>query len=533
MELRNYQKDVINNVLLHLQTNKRCCVSLATGGGKTVIFSEIVNHIENKILICVHREELINQTSETLKKEHDILLPNTKSKNINKNICVAMVQTLHNRIKKHEININDFDTLIIDECHRGEFMKILDKFNGMVIGFTATPNYEKNRYFWLCSKCGTTEVKSGECCNRKLQKYKENIPLAEYYHTLIHGIEISELIEQNYLVKDENFLLQVDTTRLVFDPSKNDYTEESIGLVFGSTEAIKNTINVYKELAFGKKTIIFNPNTLVNRLLFESMKNEGLNVKMYDSNNSEENRRDLVEWFKNTPDAVLLNVQVFTTGFDCTDVEVIFLNKKTQSINLFLQMVGRGGRITDKIFKPSFRVIDMGNNVSDLGEWSEKRNWDNYFYKKEVKQVGKPLPAAIRTCHNCENIIAANSIICPECGVEKKYHGSGVVGLPQRNGKPVIPSPKQIIDYCEKKELDCLSARKIVYNYIAQMFDNTNFDTYYKHKCNGELFNRTQKFITPYYFAIQNSILEGNRIIKITHFTNETIRAIDRRYNTI
>jgi superfamily II DNA or RNA helicase len=112
MELRNYQKDVINKVLSHLQKNKRCCVSLATGGGKTVIFSQIVNHIESKILICVHREELVYQTSATLKKEHDVLLPKTKSKNINKNVCVAMVQTLHNRIKKNEINEIDKNTVL-------------------------------------------------------------------------------------------------------------------------------------------------------------------------------------------------------------------------------------------------------------------------------------------------------------------------------------------------------------------------------------------------------------------------------------
>jgi len=530
MVLRDYQKDVINNVLLHLNTNKRCCVSLATGGGKTVIFSEIVNLLNGKTLVCVHREELVFQTSNTLKKEHDLLLPKTKY--ISKDIFVAMVQTLHNRMKKKQININDFDNIIVDECHRGEFMKILEKFEGKVIGFTATPNYEKNRYFFQCTKCGTEYDKADECCNRKLQKYKENIPLSDFYHTLIHGVEINELIKDNYLVKDENFLLDVDTSRLVFDPAKNDYTEESIGLVFGSPEAIKNTVKVYKELCLDKKTIIFNPNTLVNRLLYEEMTLHNLPVKMYDSNNSDENRHDLVEWFKNVPNAILLNVQVFTTGFDCTDVEVVFLNKKTESINLFLQMVGRGGRPTDKIFKPSFRVVDMGNNVRDLGKWSDERNWNKYFYHKEIKEVGKPLPTAVRVCHNCEKIVAANSIICPECGAEKKYNYGGVTGLPKREGKPIIPQPKQIIEYCEANKLDCLLARKIVYNYVAQMFEDVNFDTFHKFKSNGQLFERTQNFIKPYYFEIQKSNLEGNRIIKITHFTNETIKAIERRYIT-
>lgn len=530
MQLREYQKEVRDKVILHLKENQRCCVSLATGGGKTVVFSSIVNELKGKTLICVHREELVHQTSRTLSVEHDLLLPKVKS--VSKDVCVAMVQTLHNRIKKGEININSFDTLVIDECHRGEFMKILDQFTGKVIGFTATPNYEKKRYFYKCLNCGHEQETSGDCCKRKLKKYKENVPLSTYYHKLLHGIEINELIEQGYLVKDDNFILDIDTSRLVFDNVKNDYTEESISLVFGSDEAIKNTVKVYKELAQGRKTILFNPNTLVNKKLFDAMISEGVNAKMFDSNNSDENRHDLVEWFSKTPDAVLLNVQVFTTGFDCTDVEVVFLNKKTQSLNLFLQMVGRGGRITDKIFKPCFRVIDLGGNISDLGAWSDKRDWNDLFYKKECKPVGAPTPAAVRTCHACESVVAANSLICPMCGEEKKYNqGNQVVGLPKRNGKPVIPSPTKILFYCMRNDLDCAEARKIVYNYVAEMFEDVNRSAFLKHKASGLLYTKTKMFIMPYYFAIQKSTLKGNKCRTIEAFTNETIKAIERSYD--
>lgn len=529
-ELREYQKDVRDKVLSHLKENTRCCVSLATGGGKTVIFSELVSRLEGRVLICVHREELVHQTSTTLSVDHDLLIP--KVKTISKNVCVAMVQTLNNRIKKGEVDINSFDYIIIDECHRGEFMKILNIFNGKVVGFTATPNYEKTRYFYKCLACGSEESSPGKCCKRKLKKYKENIPLSEYYHTLIEGVEINELISQGYLVPDENYILDVDTSYLVYNEKIQDYTEESISLVFGSDEAIQNTIDVYKDLALGKKTILFNPNTLVNKRLYRAMLQHGINCKMYDSNNAEENRSELVEWFNNTPDAVLLNVHVFTTGFDCTDVEVVFLNKKTKSINLYLQMVGRGGRITNKILKPSFKVIDMGNNNEDFGKWSDKRDWKPYFYNKETKPVGSSSPASVRDCHSCESIISANSLICPECGVERVYNG-GVNGKPRRDGKPVIPSPKKIIEYCETNNFDTLQARKIVYQYVASMFEGVKYDTFRIKKASGELYYRTFDFVKPYYFAIQRSGLEGNRVRTIQSFTNETIKEIERRYNRL
>ena len=528
--LRDYQQRIVNDVLFHLENNNRCCVSLATGGGKTVVFSEIVNILKGRTLICVHREELVHQTSATVLLSHDLLI--SKTKKVEKNVCIAMVQTFWNRIKKKEIDVNSYDNIIIDECHRGEFIKILEDYKGKVIGLTATPNYEKIKYFYKCLKCGNEYSLNQKCCKRETKKYKQNVPLAEYYHTLIHGIEINELIEKGFLVKDENFILPIDTSKLVYNEALGKYTDESIALVYATSKAIRNSYDTYMNLAYGKKTIIFNPNTIVNERFYDYMVKNGVNAKMFDSKNQNENRHELVEWFKNTRDAVLLNVQVFTTGFDCTDVEVIFLNKKTKSLNLFLQMVGRGGRITDKIFKPSFQVIDMGNNINDLDAWSDKRDWNELFYNRFVLPCGKPQPAKVRTCHECETIMPANTLFCPQCGAEKKYHGYEVTGLPIINGKPVIPNPDKIIEYCEKNNLDCLNARKIVYDYVSKMFKETPFEIYYKHKASGNLFSQTQKFITPYYFAIQKSNLEGNRIIKITHFTNETIKKIERRYYT-
>jgi superfamily II DNA or RNA helicase len=529
MELRLYQKNVMNKVLLHLENNNRCCVQLATGSGKTAIFSKLVEHLEGRVLICVHREELVLQTSNTLKIEHDLLIP--KIKKVSKDICIAMVQTLNNRIKKGEVKLNSYDFIVVDECHRGEFMKILDNFKGKVIGFTATPNYEKSEIFYKCLNCGKESFKQIKCCTKENKKHKRIIPLSKYYHTLIDGIDIDELIEQGFLVKDENYCIEVDTSELVFDPFKNDYSDKSSSLVFGSPNAIQNTIDVYYKLCFDKKTILFNPNTLVNKRLYDAMVKRNLPVKMYDSKNSEHNRHELIEWFKNTPNAILLNVQVFTTGFDCTDVQVVFLNKKTASLNLYLQMVGRGGRITDKIFKPSFQVIDMGNNNADHGAWSDKRDWQEKFYFSETKTLGPPLPASIRVCHKCESIVAANSLICEICKTEREYK-NGIVGMPVLNGKPVIPNPEKIIEYCENNNYDMLIARKIVYLEVSKMFKNVTYITFKIKRENGILYERAKKFLIPYYFAIQNSKLEGNKFRRLESFVNETIKEIERRYIT-
>lgn len=508
-KLRDYQKKIIKTILDELKNGeKKMCVSLATGGGKTVIFSELINYLDGSILILVHREELVLQTSNTLTVEHESLTQKIK-KLKGKKILVSMVQTFSRR----KIDINSFDYVIVDECHRGDFMKVIKSYKGNLIGFTATPNYEKKE----------VSIINGD-------KYRENIPLSSYYGKLIHGIEIDELISLRYLCPEEHYSLDVDTSRLVWDDFRQEYTDESVSLVFGSEEALENTLQTYLKLAKGKKTMVFNPNTLVNKKLYKKMFAAGLNVKMYDSVNSDLSRLELVEWFRKERDAILLNVQVFTTGFDVTDVEVIFLNKHTHSINLYLQMVGRGARITNNIFKPSFLVIDMGNNLSKHGYWSDKRSWNDYFYNNEKKIIGKPKPANTRVCHNCNAVVAANSLICPYCSAEKKQTINGVVGLPKLNGKPIIPDPKKIIEYCMDNNLTTLIAKKIIADYVVKMFDEVSYDSFLNHKENGNLYFRTKKFLTPYYFSIIKSDLEGNKKIKLETFINHNIAKIERKY---
>ena len=524
MELREYQKQVITHIQ---QANKqRVCVSLSTGGGKTLIFSELVNTTDDRILILVHREELVHQTARNIKRPYGLITPKTKYKN--ESVAIAMVQTLKNRLNK--IDINSFDTLIVDECHRGEFLSVLEKYKGRVIGFTATPNYEKIEYFYKCTKCGSEHTEAKKCCNVQLEKYKRTVPLARYYNELINGVSISKLIKDGYLVPDEHHVYQTDETIEVYDHKTGELTEESANAIYGSKEGIATSVNVFNQLCRGKKTIIFNPNTLVNRLLYEAMVKEGINCKIYDSNNSDENRTDLIKWFENTPDAVLLNVHIFTTGFDCTDVECIFLNKKTRSVNLYIQMVGRGGRITDRIFKPKFTVVDIGNNLELFGKWSDERDWSEYFYKSKVSPVGSPKPMQTRECHKCEAILAVNSLTCQYCGSERVYNGIAKGSL-NLAGKKVMPRPEAIVKYCETVGLDCNFARRLTIKYVVELFENTPQKTFEKHYLSGHLSYATKKHLLPYYFAISKSNLEGNRNRKLETFVEQTITEIENYYN--
>lgn len=139
-ELYDYQKGDIDKIFERLDNapnDYHLLYQLPTGGGKTVIFSEIVRRYlskhNKKVVVLTHRIELCKQTSKML-KGFDV-----KNKIINSNIkelpdqdeysCfVAMVETLKNRLNDEKLMIDNVGLVIIDEAHYNSFRKLFSQF---------------------------------------------------------------------------------------------------------------------------------------------------------------------------------------------------------------------------------------------------------------------------------------------------------------------------------------------------------------------------------------------------------------------
>ena len=151
-ELYDYQLADIDRIFRrmdHVVDNYHLLYQLPTGGGKTVIFSEIVRRYlekhDKKVVVLTHRTELYKQTSKMLKTF------GVKNKVINSAIkelpdqddyqCfVAMVETLKNRLNENKLKIENVGLLIIDEAHYNSFRKLFTHFKkSFILGVTATP----------------------------------------------------------------------------------------------------------------------------------------------------------------------------------------------------------------------------------------------------------------------------------------------------------------------------------------------------------------------------------------------------------
>ena len=359
-ELYDYQQKDIGKIFKVIDAHPEhynLLYQLPTGGGKTVIFSQIVREYiqrtNKKVLILTHRIELCKQTSKMLTGfgvRNKII--NSKIKELpdqDDYMCfVAMVETLNNRLNDDKVELDNIGMVIIDEAHYNSFRKLFKFFEkAFILGVTATP---------LSS-------------NIKL-------PMKDNYRELIVGDSISSLIEKGFLAKANTYSFDVGLSTLKVGIN-GDYTVKSSEELYSNFSMQEKLLDAYMEKSQGKKTLIFNNGINTSKEVYETFRNAGFDVRHLDNTTSKQDRRDILRWFKKTPDAILTSVSILTTGFDEPTVETIILNRATKSLTLYYQMIGRGSRVLPR--KDEFTVIDLGNNAARFGLWSAPVDWKQIF----------------------------------------------------------------------------------------------------------------------------------------------------------
>jgi superfamily II DNA or RNA helicase len=537
-----HQEKSINEILQHLEIKNKVLFSLATGGGKTAVFSfltkRFIKKTGKKVLIVAHRDELINQTASTLRKigvTVETVVASKKSLNHLSNTYVAMIQTLKKRLQKDDNFLKDVGLIIVDEAHLLFHKEIFDYYpDAKILGVTATPVVLKKVNFTKCARCGKEYDNVETCCNIETYEYVRPFVLSEIYEDLIIGRSITDLIEDGKLIRELVYKTgNLDRSALKIDAKTGDFDNQDEQIEKGLFDVVKN----YKEIAVGKKTIIFNSSAKINLLVFEAFQAEGFeNVKMFDSVNDSENRKLVLEWFKNTPDAILCNVSIFTTGFDEPSVECVILNRATLSRALFLQTVGRGGRPCDSIYKPYFTLIDGGGNVEAFGKWSDEIDWKPIFYGTDSKP--KPKKEAlenVKQCNECGYIHAKNLLECPECGFseperERELLVSGEVA--KLVDAVPLPDGNKIVTYCLKLGRDRNFAWLVLQSQILDMFfyHNVSSGNFSNVVLNGEFEISIRNLIKQPYAIIQGSSLESGTMRTKAYLVNKIKNKLEKYY---
>jgi superfamily II DNA or RNA helicase len=395
IQLREYQEKSIQAIRQSFaQKHQNLIFCLPTGGGKTLTFSEIARRTLEKdalarVLILTDRIELLTQAGGALHRsgmEVGLIMAGRSSYIPRNRVIVGMVETFYRRLQKGW-QIPHLKLIILDEAHKGNFKKIIKHFEGSevkIIGATATPLSQSTKD-----------------------------PLKNYFSDIVVGTDIPELIELGYLAKPKYYAVKLNIT--AHTGSDGDYKLNELYDDFNKVKVYEGVLENYQAHALGKKTLVFCVNIEHAQKTTQVFMDAGHSARCLTSLDDATTRKEILKWFAQTPEAILINCGVLTTGFDEPSIECIILNRATKSLPLYLQMVGRGARVIPGM-KDQFAIIDMGNNLYTHGRWEMRRDWEKIFlFPKQAKEKAAEIEN-IKYCPECNTVLVIQAKECPECG---------------------------------------------------------------------------------------------------------------------
>lgn len=322
MKLRKYQIEAVNAVLRELAVKQSTLLVMATGTGKTIVFSQIATRFK-RVLVLAHRDELIQQAVD---KYGIAIIPSptscreigiekaTQHASRDCGLVVASVQTLRGKRLK-SWHPNHFDLIIIDEAHHASaisYRRIRDHFKSTkVLGVTATPN-------------------RGD---------KQDI--MQHFDSVAYEYSLAQAQKDDYLcnIRFERLHIEVDLNRV--RKTAGDLNDADSGAAVN--KFLTDIVVEAKPLLENRKCIAYLPLIETSKQFTAICKQHGIKAIHVDKDTK--NRQAINQQFKNGDFQILSNVMVYTEGFDEPSVSAILPLRPTLNTSLYMQMVGRGTRI--------------------------------------------------------------------------------------------------------------------------------------------------------------------------------------------
>lgn len=375
--LRDYQQLAKVEIFSKWNLVDNILYQMPTGTGKTRLFTSIIrdinvwglrHNLNYRILIIAHRSELIEQSSHSLDKyriKHGVLAGTMKDKrDLTRAIQVASIQTITHPSNRYLIEELQFDFIIIDEAHHAvansyqklwEFCPYAKK-----LGVTATP--------WRMNNSGFARIFDAYIPSMSIKEFIQKGWLATYqYYSIPKNSEIIKSIES---------IREFDI--------EGDYKSSSLIEVFDTLKIRAQLYNSYAKNAFGKKGIIYSISREHSEHICSQYRSHNVTIENIDSKTPAKVRENIIKAFKDCEIDIIVNVDIFSEGFDCPDIEFIQLARPTKSLVKYIQQVGRGLR---KNGDKQCVILDNVGMYSLFGLPDEDRDWNSFFFGNEIEHV--------------------------------------------------------------------------------------------------------------------------------------------------
>lgn len=365
-QLRDYQQEAANIAVERLRRNedKPFMLVLATGAGKSLVIAEICHQLDAPVLILQPSKEILEQNYNKL-LSYGITDVSMYSASMNsKKIAKFTYATIQSIYRKPELFIH-FRYVILDECHglnpknkNGMLTTFLEAIGCKnVCGLTATPYRLDQKYFKEGDQLFYTSY---------LKMLNRLFPF--FFKTIAYKIETADLIARGYLApilyradKEVDMLkLRVNSTSAGFDTES---LEE-----FWNDARLKKMAGIIERIdKHCQRNLVFCSSLRQAKRCQELLMRLKIVSEIVDGKTPIKEREAAVMRFKSGQTRHMINVGVFTTGFDVPELDCVVIARPTMSLALYYQMVGRGVRIDPARPDKKLRVYDLAGVVSKLG----------------------------------------------------------------------------------------------------------------------------------------------------------------------
>ena len=375
MELRPYQLDLLRKAVSEFREGKRRVLVVSPcGSGKTVLMAQMAAKAQDNgknVWVILPRQEILEQTLETFDRCGIPL--NT--------IYVGMAITTANRVGE----LPTPDLILFDECHisvANTYWKIVNAApKAYIVGLSASPVRTDNR------------------------------PLGSLYETLVEGVTVRWLIDNKYLAPYEYYSVSVADLSAMSDC--NDAAEFLMKpAVYG------RVVSEWQKLANGVSTVVYCASVKHSRETAKAFSDAGINAVHFDGSTPYQERKQIVERFRNGEIQVLCNCDLISMGFDMPDIGCVVMLRPTQSASLYIQQSGRALRYK---FGKTAIIIDAVANFARFQLPDEPYEWSLDTPIKQRKELDENGNFYIRTCDKCFKVFQT-APVCPFCGAEYPLH---------------------------------------------------------------------------------------------------------------
>ena len=365
IKLFDYQEDMKERIEKALRLHRSVMAQMPTGTGKTYLLTAVIdsfvsNNPMEKVWIVAHRRELVSQIDETVRKFHSFSASNTSS--LLSSVKAMSIQWLMRHYDEIE---EEPGMIVIDEAHHAlakTYKEMWERFpNAKFLGLTATPCRLNGKGF------------------------------TDLFDVLVQSWSVPEFISKGRLATYDFVSIKSDgiTQRLIDSLQKRgadgDYQCKGMDMLLNKKPSIERLYRSLEEFGKDRKGIVYAINISHAQKITKLYQENGVKAIAIDSKTPATERQQDIEAFKKGDIQVLVNVDIFSEGFDCPDVEFVQLARPTLSLAKYLQMVGRGLRVAKG--KKNCVIIDNVGLYRVFGLPSQVWNWNAMFEGK--LKVGK------------------------------------------------------------------------------------------------------------------------------------------------